>query len=122
MPIRLEVSRLHRLVMIVARGHVTPEEIHCSTQELVQANVPHFAKIIDIAGATSELTPEQVERISVMLRETLGSAARGPVAFVINPDRQGLADVFADVTKGDRPVKLFRSLHEARKWLQTVEL
>lgn len=108
--------------MIVARGHVTPEEIHCSTQELVEANVPHFAKIIDVAGATSEVTPEQVERISVMVRETLGSAARGPVAFVIDPDRQGIADVFADVTKGDRPVKLFRSLHEARKWLQTVEL
>ena len=103
MPIRLEVSLLHRLVMIVVRGHVTPEEIQRSAQELIEANVPHFAKIIDVAGATSELTPEQVERISVMLRETLGSAARGRVAFVINPDRQGFADGFADVTKGDRP-------------------
>lgn len=42
--------------MIVARDHVTPEEIHRSTQELIEANVPHFAKIIDVAGATSELT------------------------------------------------------------------
>ena len=36
------------------------------------------------------------------------------MAFVINPDRIGFADVFADVTQGERPIQLFRSLHEAR--------
>jgi hypothetical protein len=39
------------------------------------------------------------------------------VAFVINPDRIGFANVFADVTQGERPIQLFRSLHEARAWL-----
>ena len=40
-----------------------------------------------------------------------------PVAFVINPDRIGFANVFADVTQGERPIQLFRNLHEARTWL-----
>jgi hypothetical protein len=32
-------------------------------------------------------------------------------------ERIGFANVFADVTQGERPIKLFRSLHEARAWL-----
>jgi hypothetical protein len=36
---------------------------------------------------------------------------------VINPNRKGFADAFAEVTKGERPIMLFTSLHEARKWL-----
>jgi hypothetical protein len=40
------------------------------------------------------------------------------VAFVINPERIGFANVFADLTHGERPVQLFKSLHEARAWLE----
>jgi len=40
------------------------------------------------------------------------------VAFVINPDRIGFADMFVDVTHCERPIELFRSLHEARAWLE----
>ena len=37
---------------------------------------------------------------------------------MINPEREGFAQVFADIVKCDRLVKLFRSIHEARKWAQ----
>lgn len=30
----------------------------------------------------------------------------------------GFADSFAQATAGDRPVQLFRSLHDARKWMK----
>jgi hypothetical protein len=52
------------------------------------------------------------------LRGAPGDTSRGPVAFVINPDRIGFANVFADVTQGERPLQLFRSLHEGRAWLE----
>jgi hypothetical protein len=116
MPISMDISPLHRVVVIAAIGHVTPEEISRNTQELVEANVPHYGKIIDVSLSTSDLTEAQVEHIAAMLRGDPGSG-RGPVAFVINPNRVGFAHAFADVTKGERPVKLFRSLRDARKWL-----
>ncbi|OFX06432.1 MAG: hypothetical protein A3D94_22935 [Alphaproteobacteria bacterium RIFCSPHIGHO2_12_FULL_66_14] len=116
MPIHLDISPLHRVVVIVASGHVTPEEISRTTQDLVKANVPSYGKIIDVAMSTSDLSEAQVEGIAAMLRGDPGSG-RGPVAFVINPDRVGFAHAFADVTKGERPVQLFRSLREAREWL-----
>jgi len=79
MPISMDISPLHRTVVIVASGHVTPEEIKGQTQALVDANVPHYGKIIDVSLSTSDLTEAQVEHIAAMLRGDPGSG-RGPVA------------------------------------------
>lgn len=118
MPIHMDVMRLDRLVVFVARGHVTAEEIAEIIRALVEANVPEFAKIVDVAGSASELTREQVERIASLLRGGPEGAPRGPVAFVVNPQRSGFAEAFAEVTQGERPVELFSSLHAARRWLK----
>ena len=117
MPINMDISPLHRTVVIAAIGHVTPEEIKDTTQALLEANVPYYGKIIDVSLSTSDLTEAQVEHIAAMMRGDPGSG-RGPVAFVINPNRVGFAHAFADATSGDRPVKLFRTLRDARKWLE----
>ena len=117
MPIHMDISAINRLVVIVARGHVTADEIRENTQKLVAANVPGYAKIIDVSGSSSDLTREQVEKIAALLRGDPADVKRGPVAFVINPNRKGFADAFAEVTKGERPIQLFRSLHDARRWL-----
>jgi hypothetical protein len=101
----------------VARGHISAEEIAANTRQLIEANVPRYAKIIDVSQAKSELTREQVQKVADLLRSAPGDTSRGPAAFVINPDRIGFANVFADVTQGERPIQLFRSLHEARAWL-----
>lgn len=118
MPIYMDILRIERLVVIVARGHVTADEMTENTKTLIAANVPGFAKIIDVAGSASDLTREQVQRIAEMLRSGPDSPLRGAVAFVVNPARKGFAEAFADVTQGDRPIELFTSLHAARSWLK----
>jgi hypothetical protein len=117
MPMHLDISPLHRVVVIVARGHIAAEEIVAITRQLVEAKVPAYAKIIDVSQGTSELTHEQVQKVADLLRGAPNDTSRGPVAFVIDPDRVGFANVFADVTQGERPIQLFRSLHEARAWI-----
>ena len=117
MPISLDISPLHRIVVIAASGYVTPEEISRITQSLVEANVQHYGKIIDVTLSTSNLTKEQVEHIAAMLRGDPGSG-RGPVAFVIDANRVGFANAFAEATKGERPVQLFHTLRQAREWLE----
>ena len=117
MPIHMDISAINRLVVIVARGQVTADEIRENTEKLVAAKVPAYAKIIDVSGSSSDLTREQVEKIAALLRGDPADQKRGAVAFVINPNRKGFADAFAEVTKGERPIQLFRSLHDARRWL-----
>ncbi len=118
MPIHMEIARIDRLVLIVARGLVTADEIADNTRRLIEADVPGFAKIIDVTGSRSDLTREQVERVAAMLRGDPQDRTRGAVAFVVDPNRRGFAESFADVTKGERPIRLFSSLHAARRWLR----
>jgi hypothetical protein len=117
MSIHMDILPLDRLVVIIARGHVTAEEIAENTKKLIAANVPAYAKIIDVTASKSDLTREQVERVAALLRGDPADTKRGPVAFVVDPGRRGFAEAFAEVTRGERPIKLFRSLHAARRWL-----
>ena len=49
MPIYIEVSRLYRCATVVARGKITREEILATAEELIDADIPLFAKLIDVA-------------------------------------------------------------------------
>ncbi len=68
MPIHMDILPIERLVVIVARGHVTAEEMAENTKKLIIANAPTYAKIIDVTGSNSDLTRERVEWVAAMLR------------------------------------------------------
>lgn len=118
MPIYMDILPLERVVLIVARGEVSADEIGENTRKLIAANVPGYAKIIDVTGSASDLTMDQVNGIASLLRGGPAAPERGPVAFVVNPHRKGFAESFAEATQGERPIQLFRSLHDARTWLK----
>lgn len=117
MPIHIDISPMNRLVVIVAQGRVTPEEIADVRQRLAAANVPGYAKIVDTTASSSAITREQVEKIAAMRGRTGDGVKRGAVAFVVDPNKPGFAGAFAEITKGERPIELFSSLHAARRWL-----
>jgi hypothetical protein len=121
MPIYMETSRLYRTVTIVARGTVTAEEVRAVVQQLFDAHLPEYTKIVDVSAARSDLGEEQIQRIADLLRGD-SDDTRGAVAFIINPDRTGFAHSFANITRGERPIALFKSLHEAREWLARAGL
>ena len=120
MPVYMEISRLHRTVTIVARGTISPDEVRGIAQQLVEANVRPFAKIVEVAGATTEWAPEQVARVAQLLRGA-SSEKRGPVAFIIDPDRTAFPKAFAELTKGEGPIDMFKSLRDARDWVRRIE-
>jgi hypothetical protein len=51
------------------------------------------------------------------LRTVTPKGPRGPLALVADPQRGELAQTFKALAADDRPVEIFRSIHEARKWL-----
>lgn len=120
MPIYMEISRLHRCVTIVARGQIMPDEILGAAKQLFEAQVPQFAKLVDVAAASAEVSFEQIQRIAELLRGG-PEVKRGPVAFLISPDRGEFARAFA-ATQADRPVSVFKSLREARAWLAHIDV
>ncbi|HEY2871355.1 MAG TPA: hypothetical protein VGJ56_05530 [Reyranella sp.] len=115
MPIYIEISKLYRCATVVARGKINSAEIMAAAKEMIEADIPLFAKLIDIAGATSDITAGDVRRLVAVLRK-VGKIKRGPVAFLVAPNRADFARVFA-VSQNERPVRLFTSIHQARDWL-----
>jgi len=115
-PIYLEISPLHRLVTIVARGTVNGPEVRASAQKLADAKVRRFAKIVEIASAAFDFTPEDIASLATLLRGS-DNDPRGPVAFVVGTRESPFAKRFAEHTAAEGPVELFRSLHEARAWI-----
>ena len=119
MPIYMEISRLHRTVTIVARGKIEPDEIRGMAIKLLAEKVRAFAKILEVAGATTEFTLEQVMRLGEMMRGG-STERRGPIAFVVDKEHTAFPQAFATNTESDGPIRLFTSLREARKWTEQL--
>jgi hypothetical protein len=120
MPIYMEISNLHRTVTLVARGKIAPEEIRGMAQQLTEAKVRSYAKIVEVAGATTEFTAEQVVGLAQMMRGD-SPEKRGPVAFIIDQERTAFPKAFAHAWEREGPIRLFTSLREARHWLEEIE-
>jgi len=121
MPIYLEIDRLDRVVMIVAHGEIDDTDLLKTAEDLLAADVAALAKIIDTSASVSHGSVEQVAAIARMMRERPGGALRGPVACVVDPQRPGFSEAFAEQSAADRPIRLFTSLREARQWaVQTM--
>lgn len=117
MPIHMNVCALNRTILIVARGHISDKEFLASIEKMKPAELRGYAKIVDVTGSTASVTPEKVSNIATALRSGPDVSPRGPIAFVVDPEREGFAELFAQATRNDRPINLFESLHEARRWL-----
>ena len=122
MPLHMDIVPLQRLVVIVAHGEITADDLANNVKELIAAKVAHYAKIIDVSSSHWVLTKEQIAAIGETLRGDPNSDMRGPVAFIVRADDEGFAQAFAEITEGDRPVRLFHSLHQARRWLEELRL
>ncbi|HYI07158.1 MAG TPA: hypothetical protein VD858_19885 [Reyranella sp.] len=119
MPIYMEISPLHRLVTIVARGTVSGEEVRGTAQKLADARVRRFAKIVEVASGTFSFEPADVLALAQTLRAD--ADGRGPIAFVVRDMNQPFPRMFATQTAYEGPVDLFKSLHEARAWVARIQ-
>jgi hypothetical protein len=123
MPIHLEVYHPDRIVVVVARGEITLADFGGFVRELAQTGVIHYRKIFDVTDAkSSTVGKDELLAADQQMRAVIGKGPRGPLAVVADPNRGELAQVFKALTADDRPVEIFRSLHDARKWLATFPI
>jgi len=119
MPIYMEISPLHRLVTIVARGTVSGDEVRGTAQKLADARVRRFAKIVEVASARFDFQPADIMALALTLRAD--ADGRGPIAFVVRDLDQPFPRMFANQTAHEGPVDLFKSLHDARAWIARIQ-
>ena len=119
MPIQLEIFHPDRILIGVGRGNVTLQEYGEFVAEIVKANIMHYRKIIDATGADSAVIDKDVLlAFDQQIRSFSKGRARGPLALVVDRKRGDLARTFKALAAPDRPVEVFGSIHDARKWLR----
>jgi hypothetical protein len=119
MPIRVTIDHFNRIVVGVGDGVLTIQDLVAYGLEVLQAKVVHYGKIIDVAGSEPDFSRAELSAFAQVVRETRADAPRGPVALVIDPKRGELARMFIDLEMGGRRAEVFRSIHDARRWLAT---
>lgn len=90
MPIHVRVSHHDRHVVAVAHGTISGEELTNAVREFVEQGALPYRKIVDVAAANS---PADMPPLKHLLALNEG---------------------------GERPVRVFTNLHEARKWLDEI--
>ena len=119
MPIQLEVFHPDRILVGIGRGNITLKEYGEFVAEVVKANLMHYRKIIDATGADSATIDKDVLlAFDEQMRSFSKGRPRGPLALVVDRKRGDLARVFKALASSDRPVEVFGSIHDARKWLR----
>ncbi len=106
------------MVIGVAVGAITPQDIDGFVAEIAKAKAGHYRKIIDVMAAIPSLTEQDVVDYGERSQKASPELKSGPLAIVTSHEHGPLARLFAQLTFDRRPAKVFRSIHDARKWLQ----
>lgn len=117
MPFKVDIFPPDRMVVAVARGEISLADLMMLVKELVDSGTLPYRKIIDITSATSAIGQGELETIAERLRSVPVARPRGPLAIVADGNRGELGRLFMSLTSDERPVQVFRSIHDARKWL-----
>jgi hypothetical protein len=118
MPITLQISHPDRRAIGVMRGVVTGEDLYQFTTQLAAVGAGRYRKIIDVIGHTGGLTAEEIAAFSIRMHAAPPRLERGPIAVVADRETGQLSELFAQLMGDERPVRVFRSIHTAREWLQ----
>jgi hypothetical protein len=117
LPVRVTSNPMDRMIVAVASGNLTLEDLVELRQELVKADRLSYRKIVDVSAALTNLDEKAIAAFGTFLLRDEATTPCGPLAVVTTSSEAGLAHLFTHLTAEKRPARVFRSIHEARRWL-----
>jgi hypothetical protein len=118
MPMQWTISHPTRLVMAIAEGNLALKDIEDYLDATVAAGALPYRKIFDTTGASMQLSEDDLMALGARIRAYIPFGRIGPLAIVAaTEDSHGQARMFMTLAVADRPVRIFRTLEAACKWL-----
>jgi hypothetical protein len=119
MPIRLTIFHPDRTITAVATEQVTLFDLVGLFRQLTESKTLHYRKLIDVAGAEPALSREELAAFGERVRAARTDRPRGALAIVADSHRGEFAHFFTQLRAGtdSPPTQVFRSIHDARRWL-----
>jgi hypothetical protein len=118
MPIRWTISDEERLVVATTEGVVTLKDIEAYLDALIVAEAMPYAKLFDATDVDPQATDHDVMMLGARMRAYVATWPAGPLAFVVTTRvARDFVDRFLNLAAATRPVNIFRTVDEARRWL-----
>lgn len=119
MPLSWTAQSNPPLVTIVADGDVTRGDIESVFAFLVRADLVRWPKLFDGRNGQGVFTLEEVEAIGVRIREAAQVQDVGALAFVLPTanEKPELRRLLGLIVAARRPMRLFRRVAPARRWI-----
>jgi hypothetical protein len=118
MPLHWKIAPLEHMVVCVAEGLVTVDDLVTYFADLEAAGAAHYRRILDATRGISGLSKADVARLSDHARSLLWRGTPGAMAVVTGASGNDtlVANVKAMLRAGRR-MREFPTIHEARLWL-----
>jgi hypothetical protein len=118
MPIRWTISDEERLVVATTEGVVTLKDLAAYLDALVVAEAMPYAKLFDASDIDPQATDHDVMMLGARMRAYVATWPAGPLAFVVTTRvARDFVDRFLNLAAAARPVNIFQTADEARRWL-----
>lgn len=118
MPVNWTVSHPDRLIVAVAEGTVTLQEIERYLDDVITSNTLAYRKIFDVTQTQGHPPDEDMMILGARIRAYPAFGRFGALAIVASSDRsRWMARLYTQLAEVDRPIKIFRNREAAEKWL-----
>jgi len=118
------ISHEEKLVFIQVQSEALPEEVQSAILAIRAAGALPYRKIIDLSFAPLSIGLPGLRAIKALNQDAGGAgkdAPRGPVAVVVGSEPAAeIVEMFHGSLRLDRPLRIFRDLDMARRWLDEV--
>jgi hypothetical protein len=122
MPIQYEIDRGRRLLRAVSVGRVDAEAVRDYLRRIENDSEydPSFDGIIDVRGATADVSPDDIRDIAELVRRRPVEATGRRAVLVSSDEHFGLMRMFeAYTSRGPTRYRVFRDPDEANAWLES---
>lgn len=110
-----------RLITAIADGDVTRCDVEALLGEMASSGAMTYRKLFDGSQGDTRMSPEDLLVLGVRFREFHAMGPMGPLAVVVPDDKAELvARVLGMLAAADRPMRVFRTLAPARRWLESL--
>lgn len=118
MPIRWTISHEKRQVVAATTGVVTLKDVEDYLDALVVAEAMPYAKLFDASDVEPQASDHDVMMLGARMRAYVETLPGGPLAFVVTTQvAREFVDRYLNLTAASRPVNIFQTVGEARRWL-----
>lgn len=111
-----------RLITVVADGDVSRHEVETLLDEMASSGAMTYRKLFDGSTGDTKMGSEDLLLLGVRFRAFHAQGPMGPLAVVVPDEKFELvARVLGMLAAADRPMRVFRTLGPARRWLESLE-